>query len=132
MPPVGRYLLDTNILIAVLAGDPAATAGLGGAAAAFLPTIALGELYYGALKSGRPVANTQAVEALGAAGTVLPCGLNTARRYGELKALLRARGTPIPENDIWIAALAREHDLTLATRDIHFAALPELPTVPWD
>ena len=131
MPPVGRYLLDTNILIAMLAGEPTVTAAIGAAAAVYLPSLAVGELFYGAQKSGRPAANAQVVETLAAAGTVLPYGLNTARRYGELKALLRTRGTPIPENDIWIAALAREHDLTLATRDHQFAALPELATVSW-
>ncbi len=131
MPPVGRYLLDTNILIAILAGEPTVTAAIGTAAAVYLPSIAVGELFYGAQKSGRPGANAQVIETLAAAGTVLPCSLNTARRYGELKALLRTRGTPIPENDIWIAALAREYELTLATRDRHFAALPELATVSW-
>ena len=131
MPPAGRYLLDTNILIAVLAGESGALAAVGTAAAVFLPSVALGELFYGAQQSGRPVENTRAIEVLAAAGTVLSCGLETARRYGEMKARLRARGTPIPENDIWIAALAREHDLTLATRDSHFAALPEIATVSW-
>ncbi len=131
MPPVGKYLLDTNILIAVLAGEPAVSAALGAATAVYLPSIAVGELFYGAQKSGRPAANRQVVETLAGAGIVLPCGLQTARWYGELKALLRARGTPLPENDIWIAALAREHDLTLATRDRHFAAIPEVATVAW-
>jgi tRNA(fMet)-specific endonuclease VapC len=131
MPPAGRYLLDTNILIALLAAEPSVTAALRAAPAVFIPSIALGELFYGAAKSGRPAQNTQAVEALSAVAAVVPCGAETVRRYGELKARLRSRGSPIPENDLWIAAVALEHDLTLVTRDTHFAALPEITTTAW-
>ena len=42
---------------------------------------------------------------------------------------LRAAGTPIPTNDIWIAALVVQHDLTLFSRDAHFDALPQIPRV---
>jgi hypothetical protein len=52
----------------------------------FVPTIALGELFYGAQKSGHVMQNVQAVEALATAAAVLSCGPETARRYGELKA----------------------------------------------
>lgn len=131
MPPPGRYLLDTNVLIALIAGEAAVTAAVTAASAVFVPAIALGELFYGAQKSGRPLQNLQAVERLSAAAAVLPCGVETARRYGELKARLRSAGTPLPENDIWIGALAVEHDLTLVSRDSHFAALPEITTVTW-
>lgn len=131
MPPAGRYLLDTNILIALLAAEPSITTALRAAGMVFIPSIALGELFYGAENSGRPAQNTQAIVALSALAAVLPCGIDTARRYGQLKSYLKARGTPIPENDIWIAALAVEHELTLVTRDAHFGALPEVRTVAW-
>ena len=131
MPPSGRYLLDTNILIALLAGESSVTTAVGGATAVFVPSIALGELYYGAEKSGRPQENVRIVERLSASAAVLACGAETARRYGMLKARLRSRGTPLPENDIWLAALALEHDIALATRDAHFAEVPEITTVSW-
>ena len=131
MPPAGRYLLDTNLLIALIAGEASVTTAVTAAPAVFVPAIALGELFYGAQKSGRPSQNLQVIERLTAAAAVLPCGVETARRYGELKAALRTRGMPLPENDIWIAALAVEYDLTLATRDSHFEALPEISTVTW-
>lgn len=99
--------------------------------AIFLPAIALGELYYGARKSGRPAANLEVIARLAMGTAVLACGPETARRSGELKAQLRAGGTPIPENDIWIAAVAREHDLTLVTRDSHVGVVAGLATVPW-
>ena len=50
---------------------------------------------------------------------------------GRLKALLRSRGTPIPENDLWIAALAVQHKLTLVTRDSHFQVVAGLITESW-
>jgi hypothetical protein len=51
--------------------------------------------------------------------------------YGEIKAELAQGGRPIPDNDLWIVALARQHDLPLATRDAHFRAIPLLRTLAW-
>jgi len=62
---------------------------------------------------------------------VLACDTETARRYGEIKELLRARGRPIPENDIWMAAIALQHDLILVTRDAHFEAVDKLRLAAW-
>jgi len=57
--------------------------------------------------------------------------LTTAQQYGESKNALRAKGRPIPENDLWIAALALQYDLTLATRDDHFGQIDGLSTIKW-
>jgi len=51
---------------------------------------------------------------------LLPHDLNTAEEYGGIKAELKRRGRPIPENDIWIAASARRHDAILVSSDRHF------------
>jgi tRNA(fMet)-specific endonuclease VapC len=131
MPATGRVLLDTNILIALLAEEPAVVRGVQDAEAVHVPAIALGELYYGAQKSARARDNVQRVSALAAASAVLSCDAETAARYGELKAALRAKGTPIPENDLWIAALARQHQLALVSRDAHFAGIEGLDVVSW-
>jgi tRNA(fMet)-specific endonuclease VapC len=131
MPPTGSVLLDTNILIALLAGDTGAVSGLRAAQLVYMPVIALGELYYGARRSERAVENTERIARFAAAGAVLPCDGITAEIYGELKAILRSRGTPIPENDLWIATVARQHDLTLITRDAHFELVPDLALQRW-
>jgi tRNA(fMet)-specific endonuclease VapC len=131
MPPTGRVLLDTNILIGLLAAEPAILAGLRTAEAVYIPVIALGELYYGARKSARAAENIERVAAFATAAAVLHCDATTAAIYGELKAQLRAQGTPIPENDLWIAALAQQHALTLVSRDAHFAAVPGLAVLSW-
>jgi tRNA(fMet)-specific endonuclease VapC len=62
---------------------------------------------------------------------VLACDLDTAREYGVIKNALREKGRLIPENDIWIAAIARQHDLTLVTRDEHFKEIKHLKVEMW-
>ncbi len=47
-------------------------------------------------------------------------------RYGEIKNLLKEKGKPIPENDIWIAAIAKEHNLVLITKDKHFRLVDDI------
>lgn len=127
----GKYLLDTNILIALFADEAEVKQQLARAAEVFLPSIALGELYYGARKSGRPTENLARIDDLAASGVVLVCDTETARHYGEIKHHLRLKGRPLPENDIWIAGLAQQHQLTLATRDDHFQEIEGLQTITW-
>jgi tRNA(fMet)-specific endonuclease VapC len=52
-------------------------------------------------------------------------------RYGDVKNRLRLKGRPLPENDVWIAALALQYGLTLVTRDAHFQEVENLQTVAW-
>ncbi len=127
----GRYLLDTSILIALLADDTAVKGKLAQAQEVFVPSIAIGELYYGAWKSQRAQENLNRIDELVGESAVLGCGVEAARRYGEIKNALRIKGRPIPENDLWIAAIAVEHRLTLATRDTHFSEVTVLNTETW-
>jgi tRNA(fMet)-specific endonuclease VapC len=127
----GRYLLDTNIIIDLLANEEVVRTMLGEAEEAFVSSIAMGELYYGAEKSTRPAENVSRIDEFAAITTVLGCDSQTARQYGQIKNMLRAKGRPIPENDLWIAAVARQHALTLVTRDKHFSEIEDLPTVCW-
>ncbi len=62
---------------------------------------------------------------------VLPLDLATAHCYGTLKAALRKKGLPIPENDLWIAASAIQYGLILATRDRHFEQIEGLQIETW-
>jgi tRNA(fMet)-specific endonuclease VapC len=77
-------------------------------------------LCYGARRSGRVGANLARIDELVAGSTILVCDAETARQYGDVKNKLRLEGRPLPENDLWIAALALQHDLILVTRDAHF------------
>jgi len=58
--------------------------------------------------------------------SILFCDQGTARAYGEIKHALRCKGRPIPENDLWIAAIAAQHDLTLVSRDDHFNHIDQI------
>lgn len=127
----GRYLLDTNIVIALWANDTAITHQLAGADEVFVPVIVLGELYYGARKSAWSATNIARIDDFAAQNRILVCDLITAQQYGESKNAMRAKGRPIPENDVWIAAIALQHDLTLATRDDHFSQIDGLTSVKW-
>ena len=127
----GRYLLDTNMVIALFAHNDAVLAKLRSAGETFVSSVVVGELYYGARKSANPVPNVARIDEFAASVTVLGTDLETARRYGEIKTTLQVKGRPIPENDLWIAATCRQHDLVLATRDEHFEEVAELSTEAW-
>jgi tRNA(fMet)-specific endonuclease VapC len=127
----GRYLLDTSILIALFADETLVKEKLAQASEVFIPSIAVGELYYGVWKSQRRQENIAQVDELVAESVVLSCNVGAARWYGEVKNVLRLKGRPIPENDLWIAAIAMEHDLVVATQDAHFEEIDNLKVERW-
>jgi len=127
----GRLLLDSNAAIALLHGDPAVEKRVRGADEVFIPVVALGELYFGAYKSQRVEANLGRIDSLAAGIKVLTHDAGTAREYGRVKNALRHKGRPIPDNDLWIAALSRRHDLILVTRDKHFSEVDGLTCETW-
>lgn len=127
----GDVLLDTNIVIALFAADHAVMDRLQKAEHVFVPSIVLGELFFGAHHSAQVAANVARVNAFAARSAVLVCDVNSARHYAQIKAALRAKGRPIPENDIWIAAIAQQHGLTLVSRDTHFGDVDGMAVERW-
>lgn len=127
----GRFLLDTNVIIALLHGDEAVARHFRRDPEAYLPVIAVGELYYGARRSARVEANVRRLEDLITVAAVLGCDKRTAEFYGRIKNLLRSKGRPVPDNDLWIAAISRQHGLTLITRDQHFRQIEGLALDTW-
>jgi tRNA(fMet)-specific endonuclease VapC len=132
MPASGRFLLDTNIVSALLQGDDAVLSNLDQAPEVFIPAMALGELFFGAAKSGRPSENKATIERFAAGRAIVSCDLEVAREYGRLKQHLKEKGRPLPENDIWIAAMAKHHAMVLVTRDRHFREVADLHTADWN
>lgn len=128
----GRYLLDTNIIIQLFKGDQTAVNHLTKADEVYVSSITIGELAYGARNSTRVKENLERVQNLVETSTILHCDENTAFYYSEVKFELKQLGNPIPENDVWIAAIALEHNLILVTRDAHFAKISDLTAVKWD
>ncbi|GEA19149.1 ribonuclease VapC2 [Moorella sp. E306M] len=127
----GNYLLDTNIVIALFAGEPSIIEKLDMENKVFIPAIVLGELYFGALKSRKVENNILLIDSLAAESMILACDKNTAKYYGRIKNNLKKKGKPIPENDIWIAAVALQHNLILVSRDTHFKEIDDLTMETW-
>jgi tRNA(fMet)-specific endonuclease VapC len=83
----GRYLLDTNIVIALFAGDQSVLDHLKGVSEIYIPCIVIGELYYGAQKSSQTSKNRKRVDAFVASNTILACDAVTAFQYANVKQI---------------------------------------------
>jgi tRNA(fMet)-specific endonuclease VapC len=101
------------------------------ATALYLPVTALGELFYGAYKSAFRAKGLEQIESFTRLCAVLGVDQHTADNYGLISAELGRLGKLIPQNDLWIAAIAMQHDLPLATRDQHFSSVPGLTLLNW-
>jgi tRNA(fMet)-specific endonuclease VapC len=126
-----QFLLDTNIIIAILNRDYSITRQLTRDMILFVPCIALGEAFSGAYRSGRIRENIQAVKTISERFPILPCNKGTAEAYGTLHSYVKKKGKPIPENDLWIAAIAHQRGFTLITRDNHFRHIEHLSIIVW-
>jgi tRNA(fMet)-specific endonuclease VapC len=126
MSDPSKALLDTNVVIALFAGEPRILNRIAECTETYLPVIVLGELHYGALRSVRKEENLSRLAELASRNIVLPCEVETATKYGSIKTGLSAKGRPIPENDVWIAAIAMQHGLTVLTCDAHFSEIEGL------
>lgn len=127
----GKYLLDTNILIALFAEEKKVAHKITEAFETYVPSIVIGELYYGAFNSTKKEVNVEKIDNFRTEAKILACDDTTARFYGQTKSQLKKQGTTIPENDIWIAALAFQYDLVLITRDAHFNKVDGLKKEAW-
>jgi tRNA(fMet)-specific endonuclease VapC len=121
--------LDTSAAIAALRGDPQAVSAIQSFGSPCLPVPVLGELRFGAINSGRATENLIVIEGLASRCAVLVADAQTATVYAEVRAALKQQGRPIPENDVWIAAICIQHDVPLATGDAHFQSVRGLRTV---
>lgn len=128
----GSVLLDTTIVVDHLRNkNPAIAQRFKEAATLYIPLTALGELLYGVYNSDFQAKGLNQVEEFLKICAVLSPDERTAHHYGRIKADLKRKGKPIPQNDIWIAAVAVEHNLPLATRDQHFSLVPGLTVLQW-
>jgi predicted nucleic acid-binding protein len=125
---VSSLIVDTNAYGAFLEGNSQAVAALSSASEVHIPLIVLGELLAGFAAGSRPEKNRAKLEHFMAsrrASVMLP-DEKTAHQYALVFLALRSRGRPVPTNDLWIAALARQHRMPLLTFDGHFSAVPGL------
>jgi tRNA(fMet)-specific endonuclease VapC len=121
-------VIDTNVYSGFRRGLPSVVQALRSAHEIHLPLIVLAELLAGFAAGTRVGKNRDELAQFMASPRVhlLKPDEKTAHHYADLFAALRKNGAPIPTNDLWIAALARQHRLPLFTFDAHFAAIPGL------
>lgn len=124
-------ILDTNAVSAVLVGEEALATVLEGAVRHHVPAIVLGEYRYGLERSRRKRTMEKLLDRLEEESAVLEVDAQTARHYANVREKLRSRGRPIPENDVWIAALAVQHRLPIVSRDGDFDAVEGIQRISW-
>ena len=126
---MNAVLVDTNVIIDAFLGDRAAAAAMASYDRVIVCTTVLGEYKAGIQPNTKSGANFQsrmedflddpAVQVIGGTET-------TSDYYARIYRELKAKGKPIPQNDMWIAAFALEHAATLLSRDTHFSEIPML------
>jgi tRNA(fMet)-specific endonuclease VapC len=126
-----RVALDANRYTDLCKGDLEVAGLLESADEVYLPFVVLAELRAGFAVGTQDPSNEDVLRRfLRKPGVeVLYAGEETTRSYASLYRQLRRQGTPIPSNDLWIAALVVEHNLALCSRDRHFDHLPQLEIV---
>lgn len=117
-----RLALDTSAYRALQEGDRRLAGEVSRAEAVGLPIVVIGELRFGFLNGSRLHENSATLERFLATPRVrvLDVGDRTTWLFGEIATLLRRAGAPIQQDDMWIAALCKEHGFALATRDRGF------------
>ena len=126
--------LDTNRLTDLFQGDAELAELLATCDEVWIPLVVLAEIkagFYGGTQQHRNEVLLRKFMAKPTVGMLLP-GRETAEQYARLFVQLKRAGTPVPDNDLWIAALTLENDLALITRDRHFDNIPQLLTVRAD
>lgn len=124
-------ILDTNALSAFVDGDEKLLRILEKESELAVPAIVFGEYLYGIQQSRWRKSYEAWLRTNLGLFDLLPAARKTAEQYSEIRRELRSAGTPIPTNDLWIAAVAREHQVPLATRDAHFRAVRGIHLLTW-
>ncbi len=120
-----RVLLDSNVYSGLMRGDEQTAAVVRDATEVLMSAVVVGELLYGFRHGSRFDRNAADLRSFldNPYVSFVPVGPVTADRYSRIAATLRARGNPIPTNDVWIAAHAMETGADLVSADRHFEAV---------
>jgi len=124
-------ILDTNALSAAADREPTALKVVAGAERLAVPVIVLGEYRLGIAQSRHRKDYENWLREWIAAVRVLDVDERTTHHYATIGLELKGMGKPIPTNDLWIAALCRQHSLSLLSRDRHFDLVAGLRRIDW-
>lgn len=125
----GPLLLDTNAVVSLTEKDRGLISTIRNAGELLIAVQTVGEMVFGAMNSARPVQNRLDLEVRLQRFRILYADRETADYYGRTCMALRKKGRQIPDNDLWIAALALQHGLPVVTRDKHFDGVAGLTVV---
>ena len=126
---VKHIAIDTNIAIALLNNQPNIYSILSKFDIIYLPITVCGELLFGAKNSKLSIKNTKRYIEFIESCELLDTNLVVAQNYASIRFELKEKGKPIPENDIWIAAICVTNNIPLCTSDMHFNNIDELKVV---
>jgi tRNA(fMet)-specific endonuclease VapC len=124
-------ILDTNALSAVADGEDSVVAFVARAEHVAVPVIVLGEYRLGIAQSRHRTSYETWLREWIAAVSILDINEETSHSYAAIGLELKRRGRPIPANDLWVAALCRQHSMPLLSRDGHFDVVPGLRRLGW-
>src|SRR5579863_8824243 len=124
-------ILDTNALSAMADDDLGLAAVLTRAEQLAIPVIVLGEYRHGIAQSRHRTSYENWLQELLNDCLVLDIQEPTTHYYAEISLELKRKGKPIPTNDLWIAALCRQHSLSLLSRDRHFDLVAGIKRIGW-
>lgn len=124
-------ILDTNALSAYLDRTPEAVEIVSEARELAIPVIVAGEFAFGIAQSRHREAYERSLHRMLDRCTVPDIGIETARHSAAIRLELKGAGKPIPANDLWIAALSRQHAIPVMSRDSHFDFVGGLRWQTW-
>ncbi|MGH9591146.1 MAG: type II toxin-antitoxin system VapC family toxin [Terracidiphilus sp.] len=124
-------ILDTNALSAIADNESPAVRVFSDASGIELPVIVLGEYRFGIAHSRRRNEYVRWLQQMIAATRVLTVDQDTSVHYAGIRAELKKAGRPSPSNDLWIAALCRQHRFPLMSQDKHFDSVQNLKRIGW-
>ncbi len=124
-------VLDTNALAAFIDGDSKVISAVFRLSEVAIPVIVAGEYRFGIAQSRHKSRIEQSFEEFLESCSILNIDAATTRHYAAIRLDLKRAGTPIPANDVWVAALSRQHSMPVLSRDKHFDHVTGLKRKGW-
>ena len=131
MMNIEKLLIDTSALIEYMRGNSQAKELINSIniSKRNLPHIATAELYHGQYRIGKSRSEMFRLEGVIATFRLILSDAETSHYFGQIKSALEKSGTPIPVNDVWIAALAKQNGMPLLAKDAHFRTVSDIELI---
>ena len=124
-------MLDTSIIVDIFIGEQEIIEKTSRLRELYIPSIVLGELYVGVNRAANKTKHLKKLNEFLESCKIVDVNRETAEYYGSIMADLYKKGKPIPTNDVWIAAVAQQHNCIVVTRDKHFKEIKDIKLKHW-